>query len=215
MKLHMKLPVGLVCAVLFIAVSVQPIYGSMAANLPPPPTLEELSGQFRHIFIGEVVSKEVAETEALYTFNVSEWLLDPLNTSQIQWTEDGGSVIMASPSTTLYVGIDYLVYFDDYNGTQVGIDRHFRLLNGIDNDEMAAFRSYLEVLKAVTLHAGTASDLEDLAEKAATTGYGIAEPTTQADILIEEKMTVDLRPHALLVSWVILILILNKLLKNT
>jgi len=49
MKLHMKLPIGLVCAALFLTVSVQPCYGSEAANPCPPPTLEELSRLFNHL----------------------------------------------------------------------------------------------------------------------------------------------------------------------
>jgi len=191
MKLHMKLPIGLVCAVLFLTASVQSCYGSEAANPPPPPTLDELLGDFRHVFIGEVVSREVAEAETRYTFNVTEWLLNPLNTSRVVWTEDGGSIIMVSPSKTLYVGIEYLVYFDDYNGIQIGIDRHFRLLNGIDDDDMSDFRYHIAALKAVTLHAEIASDFSS-----------------------EKKMIVDLRPHTLLVSWVLLMLILKKLLKK-
>ena len=213
----MKLPIGLVCAVLILTVSVQPCYGSMAANPGPLPTLEVLSGQFRHVFIGEVVSKEVAETETHYTFNVSEWLMNSLNTSQVQWTEDGGSVIAVSPSTTLYAGIEYLVYFDNHNGTHVGIDRHFRLLNGIDDDDMAAFRYYLRALNAATTHVGTVSDSTNLTERArepAGAGGVDAVIANYADTSPEEKVPVDLRPQALLVSWVLLQLILKKLLKK-
>jgi len=104
---------------------------------------------------------------------------------------------MVSPSTTLYVGIDYLVYFDDINGTQLGKDRHFLLFNGIEDDEMIAFRDYLSALKRVFLPPVIASE--------------IANPT---DAVNEEEIQPDLRPHALLVSWVILILILSKLLKK-
>ncbi len=196
MKLHMKLPIGLVCAMLFLTLSVQPCYGSMPGTPPSPPTLEERSKHFRHVFIGEVVSKEVAETETHYTFNVSEWLMDPLNTSQIQWIEDGGSVIMSFPSTTLYVGIDYLVFFDDINGTRVGKDRHFLLFNKISDDEMIAFRDYLSALKSVFLPPVIASEIAPV------------------DFPPAKKIPVDLRPHTLLVSWVILLLILSKLLKK-
>lgn len=196
MNLHMKLPVGFLCAVLFFTLSVQPCFGSEVANPPPPPTLEELSGLFRHVFIGEVVFKEVAETH--YTFNVSEWLLTPLNTSQVQWTEGGGSVIMVSPSTTLYVGIDYLVYFDEIDGTQVGKDRHLLLLNGIDNDEMGGFRESLRALRAV---------------QAGGTG-AVPAVANHADVVIEGDIQRDLRPQALLVSGVLLLLMLKKLLKK-
>lgn len=198
MKLHMKLPLGLVCAVLFLTVSVQTCYGSEAANPGPLPTLEDLSGRFRHVFIGEVVSKEVAEAETHYTYNVSEWLQNPLNTSQIQWTEDGGSVIIVSASTTLYVGIDYLVYFDDINGTQVGKDRHLLLLNGIDNDEMGGFRESLRALRAVQA-GGTGS---------------VPAVANHADVVIKGDIQRDLRPQVLLVSGVLLLLMLKKLLNK-
>lgn len=247
MKLHMKLPIGLVCAVLFLTVSVQPCFGLEAAYPPPPPTLDEFSRLFMHVFIGEVVSKEVAEAETHYTFNVSEWLLDPLNTSQVQWTEGGGSVIMFSHSTTLYVGIDYLVYFDDYNGTHVGKDRYFLLLNGIDDDAMAAFRGYLnhsssvdpffvpppntskimelarqaarEAVRKVAIADRLASDSPnrtELAIQAAEVG-GVVVSTdlsNHADAVNDAEIQLDLRPHALLVSWVILMLVLKKLLKK-
>ncbi len=256
MKLHMKLPIGFVCAVLFLTVSVQPCYGSMAGTPPPPPTLDELSRQFKHVFIGEVVSKEIAETETHYTFNVSEWLLNPLNTSQVQWTEGGGSVIMVIPSTTLYVGIDYLVYFDDYNGTQIGKDRRFLVLNGIDDHEMTAFRGYLnypnsvvlaivpppvsnkfielarqaareaakreaarEAARKVTITDYPAPDspnMTELARRAAGSGGVVASTdlSNHADAVNDTEIQLDLRPHTLLVSWVILMLILKKLLKR-
>jgi hypothetical protein len=213
--------------VLFLTISVQSCYGSEVANPGPPPTLEELSGQFRHIFIGEVVSKAVAETETHYTFNVSAWLMNPLNMSQVQWTEGGGSVIMVIPSTTLYVGIDYLVYFDDYNETQVGIDRHFLVFNGIDDDAMAAFRGYLNHSSSAApffVPVPNTNKIMELArqgsieaaEKAAGPGGHVASTaaSNHADASAEEKIPVDLRPHALLVSWVLVLLILNKLVKK-
>jgi hypothetical protein len=154
---------------------------------------------------------------------------------------------MVSPSTALNVGIDYLVYFDDYNGTQLGKDRHFLLINGIEDDEMKAFRGYLnypnsvvlaivppsmsskfmelarqaarEAAKKVTITDYPASDSPnrtELARQAAGSGGVVASTalSNHADAVNDAEVQLDLRPHTLLVSWVILMPVLKKLLKK-
>ena len=83
----------------------------------------------------------------------------------------------------------------------------------------AAREAARDAVRKVTITDYPASDFPnrtELARQAAESGAQVVStgPADQADSLIGEKELVELRPQALLVSWVIIMLVLKKLLKK-
>ena len=136
----MKLSIKLVCLVFILAFLVPTINASEVADPAPPLTLKELAQNYTHVFIGQVESKTIGANYTHYTFNVSEWLKNPIETSSIKWTESGGSVIVKIPSTSLYPNVEFIVFFSEYNGTHIQGSHHFKLRGPYTDSDLDGLR---------------------------------------------------------------------------
>ena len=138
--------------VIILLMIAQPIYSnaSIAAETDQPTTIE-LAEIFKHVFIVNVTSKIETSDRTYYTFDVTEYLKAPVNSSTLYFTAYGGSEIMVSPATTFYTGQDYLFFCDEINEyySITGLHYTFKLLNSVDPTEMEDIRKTLMAPKAV------------------------------------------------------------------
>ena len=141
----MKLSIKLVCLVFILAFLVPTINASEVADPAPPLTLKELAQNYTHVFIGQVESKTIGANYTHYTFNVSEWLKNPIETSSIKWTENGGSMITHNSMVSLYPNVDFIVVFDEYNGTHIQGSPRFKLRNSYTESDIESLRRLIEL----------------------------------------------------------------------
>ena len=82
-----------------------------------------------------------------YVFNVTEYLKNSLNTTTIQLTVHGGSEIAVSPSTTFYMNIEYILFFDEIENDSRIIGKHiyYTLLNSVDSDDIRELQALIAV----------------------------------------------------------------------
>ena len=114
---------------------------SQASSLHPGGVIE-IAENYDYIFIGTVTNKTLESDSTNYVFNVSEYLKHPLNTTEVYLTVGGGSEIAVSPSTSFFLGIEYVFFFDEIDEYYriVGHDYTFTLLNSVDSEVIENIR---------------------------------------------------------------------------
>ena len=125
---------------------------SIAAESDQPTTIE-LAEIFNHVFIMNVTGKIVTDDRTYYIFNVTEYLKDPVNASKLYFTAYGGSKIMVSPATNLYLGHEYLFFCDEISEEYSITGNHYtyKLLNAVDPSEIEEIRRIQNAVKAATI----------------------------------------------------------------
>ncbi len=139
-------------------------FASQASSLPRE-TIIEIAENYEHIFIGTVINKTVESNSTRYVFNVTEYLKHPLNSSLIYRTEHGGSEVAVYPSTTYYVNIEYVMFFDeiDDNYGILGFDYTYLLVNSVDADDIRVLKA-MDVLGGGVSVADVAGGADKVAE---------------------------------------------------
>jgi len=103
---------------------------------------DDFAKSYNYIFIGTVLNKTIESNQTHYLFNVTENLKKPINTTQITVTTMGGSEIAVSPSTSFYIGKEYLVFFDelDEDDMVIGFDYYASLLSQVGEEKLETIR---------------------------------------------------------------------------
>lgn len=148
-------------------------FASQASSLPRE-TIIEIAENYEHIFIGTVIIKTVESDSTRYVFNVTEYLKHPLNSSEIFLTVGGGSEIAVSPSTSFFLGVEYLFFFDQIDESYgiVGFDYTYTLVNSVDADD-------IRVLKAMDGFSGGVN-VADVADD-----YDLREPSNSKVLIYQ------------------------------
>ncbi|MCJ7731577.1 hypothetical protein MUP51_04615 [Candidatus Bathyarchaeota archaeon] len=122
-------------------------------------TALELAEIFNHVFIVNVASKIVTNDRTYYVFNVIEYLKEPVNSSTIFLTAYGGSEIAVTPSTTFYLGLNYLFFCDEINEESSITGNHYQymLLNSVDPEEIQNIRKSILAEKAAYVEGSVAT----------------------------------------------------------
>ncbi len=137
------------CLILFQLFFINTItcIASQASGFPSDEAVT-ISIDYNHIVIGTFTNKTRYSDYTRYVFNISESLMQPLNSTELYLMVDGSSEIMVSPSTSFFLGSEYILFFDDVDDrfTIVGTDYACTLSARVDSDDIDEIRVIREVM---------------------------------------------------------------------
>ena len=127
-------------------------FASQASSLPSSVVIK-IAENYDYGFIGTATNKTTESYRTYYVFNVTEYLKNPLNATEITLTAYGGYENGVSPSISFSLGHNYLVFFNelDEDNKIIGFDYDSKFLGSYDDSDILSIREVVNQVSATEL----------------------------------------------------------------
>jgi len=136
------------CLILFQLFFINTIlcFASQASGFPSEEAVT-IANDYFHVVIGTFTNKTRHSDYTIYVFNVSQDLMQSLNSTEFYLIVDGGSEIAVIPSTSFFLGNEYILFFDeiDDRNTIIGTDYAYTLSDQVNSNDIDTIRKIQKI----------------------------------------------------------------------
>ena len=136
------------CLILFqvLFVTTTTCIASQASGFPSEEAVT-IANEYNHVVIGTFTNKTRHSDYTLYVFNVSEYLMQSLNLTELYLMVGGDSEIAVSPSTSFSLGNEYILFFDEIDDryTIIGTECAYTLSERVNSKDIDNIRKIQKI----------------------------------------------------------------------